>query len=104
MVCITGTEHGDTIGFIDWLEVSAASWRFAQSETEKSKGPDITSDQRVIEYLDAHPNGANRRTIAVAIGMQEKTTGAALRRLQEKGLASCKQGAQHEGKIWTLTR
>ena len=28
MDVITGTEHGDTIGFIDWSEVGAVSWRF----------------------------------------------------------------------------
>jgi len=30
---ITGTEHGDTIGFIDWREVGAISWRFAPLAT-----------------------------------------------------------------------
>lgn len=26
---ITGTEHGDTPGFINWDEVSAVTWRYA---------------------------------------------------------------------------
>ena len=26
---ITDTEHGDTVGFIDWKEVSALTWRYA---------------------------------------------------------------------------
>ena len=29
---ITGTEHGDTIGFLDWNDVSAATWRFADDQ------------------------------------------------------------------------
>lgn len=29
MEYITGTEHGDTVGFIDWSEVAAVTWRFA---------------------------------------------------------------------------
>ena len=28
MECITGTERGDTVGFIDWAEVAAVTWRF----------------------------------------------------------------------------
>lgn len=27
--CICGSEHGDTIGFIDWSEASAVTWRYA---------------------------------------------------------------------------
>jgi hypothetical protein len=26
---ITDTEHGDTVGFIDWTEVGALTWRYA---------------------------------------------------------------------------
>lgn len=29
MELICGTEHGDTIGYINWREVGALSWRFA---------------------------------------------------------------------------
>jgi hypothetical protein len=29
MNCITNTEHGDVLGFLDLLEVSAITWRFA---------------------------------------------------------------------------
>jgi len=29
MDLITDTEHGDILGFVDWQEVSAISWRFA---------------------------------------------------------------------------
>jgi len=34
MKCISNTEHGDTVGFIDWREVTAATWRFAPLATE----------------------------------------------------------------------
>jgi hypothetical protein len=30
---ITGTEHGDTIGHLDWSDVAAATWRFAPITT-----------------------------------------------------------------------
>ena len=30
---ITDTEHGDTVGFIDWSEVGAITWRFAPLAT-----------------------------------------------------------------------
>lgn len=30
---ITGTEHGDTIGFMDWTQVAACTWRFAPLAT-----------------------------------------------------------------------
>ncbi len=30
---ITDTEHGDTVGFIDWNEVSAVTWRYAPLAT-----------------------------------------------------------------------
>jgi hypothetical protein len=33
MDLITGTEHGDTLGFIDWSEIKAVSWRFAPLAT-----------------------------------------------------------------------
>lgn len=26
---ITDTEHGDTVGYIDWREVGAVTWRYA---------------------------------------------------------------------------
>lgn len=29
MDCITDTEHGDALGFIDWTSVSAVTWRYA---------------------------------------------------------------------------
>ena len=32
---ITNTEHGDTIGFIDFREIAAATWRFAPLAQEK---------------------------------------------------------------------
>jgi hypothetical protein len=31
---ISGTEHGDTVGFIDWREVGAITWRFAPPAPE----------------------------------------------------------------------
>lgn len=33
---IEGTEYGDTIGFIDWSEVSAVTWRYAPLVEEKT--------------------------------------------------------------------
>jgi hypothetical protein len=33
MECITETEHGDTVGFIDWREVGAITWRIAPLAT-----------------------------------------------------------------------
>lgn len=32
---IENTEHGDTLGFIDWREVAAVSWRFAPPKISK---------------------------------------------------------------------
>lgn len=32
MDLITETSHGDTVGFIDWREVSAITWRFAAAD------------------------------------------------------------------------
>jgi len=41
MDIIAGTEYGDTIGYIDWNEVSSITWRFAPSTPEKHE---ITTD------------------------------------------------------------
>jgi len=30
---IVDTEHGDSVGFIDWKEVSAITWRYAPLAT-----------------------------------------------------------------------
>jgi hypothetical protein len=34
MELICGTEHGDTLGYICWPEVSAVTWRFAPLATQ----------------------------------------------------------------------
>ena len=33
---ITGSEHGDTIGFLDWSAVTAVTWRFAPLVEEEN--------------------------------------------------------------------
>lgn len=52
MNIIEGAEFGDSIGFIDWKEVGAVSWRFcpAATETTPRKG------QKIKPLLDSLPN------------------------------------------------
>jgi hypothetical protein len=88
----------------DELEILDRAWfkREENDVAEESDGPGITSDQRVIDYLIAHPSGGNRKTIAGGIGISEFTVGKALARLTHNGTLECKQAGERQGKIWTI--
>lgn len=45
---VDGTEHGDTLGFIDWREVTAVTWRAAKVEVESPAGNQQEGRRRLV--------------------------------------------------------
>jgi hypothetical protein len=60
------------------------------------------SDQRVFNCLSENRGGLNQKKISEMTGISQVTTGAALRRLENRGLTESKPGGRSEGILWTL--